>query len=80
MGPLAQFCCMPSEKRMQQKENAPNAPAEKSETPLSETISNAHSSGDGAIRLSEDGLIEPPGETVADAEAHKKGETKQDEY
>lgn len=50
------------------------------EKPLSETISNAHSSGDGALRLSEDGLIEPTGETIADAEAHREAETKEDEY
>lgn len=48
--------------------------------PLSETISNAHSSGDGAIRLSEDGLIEPDGETIADAEAAKESENKGEEY
>lgn len=58
-----------------------NADKDKSkQKPLSETISNAHSSGDGALRLSEDGLIEPTGETIADAEAHKESETKEDEY
>ena len=68
---------------MQPKEGMPNtnSPKEKNQaTPLSETISNAHSSGDGALRLSEDGLIEPTGETIADAEAHKEAQTKQDEY
>ncbi len=65
---------------MQPKENPKNTAPEKSETPLSETISNAHSSGDGSLRLSDDGLIEPSGETIADAEAHKEGETKEDEY
>jgi hypothetical protein len=64
---------------MKQKEDKSNN-RQQSETPLSETISNAHSSGDGSIRLSEDGLIEPSGETLADAEAHKESETKQDEY
>ena len=63
-----------------QKEDSKNSPAKKPEKPLSETIPNAHSSGDGAIRLSEDGLIEPSEETIADAEANKEGETKQDEY
>jgi hypothetical protein len=48
--------------------------------PLSETISNAHSAGDGAIRLSEDGLVEPSGETNADAEAHKEPQPKREEY
>lgn len=65
---------------MQQKQNEKNNRAAERKIPLSETISNAHSSGDGSIRLDEDGLIEPPGETEADAEAHKAGETKQDEY
>jgi hypothetical protein len=64
---------------MQPKEDT-DKNRQQSETPLSETISNAHSSGDGSIRLSEDGLIEPSGETLADAEAHKETETKQDEY
>ena len=64
---------------MQQKEEKTPGP-QPPQKPLSETISNAHSSGDGAIRLSEDGLIEPTGETLADAEAHKDPETKQDEY
>ncbi|HUQ97491.1 MAG TPA: hypothetical protein VM010_07490 [Chitinophagaceae bacterium] len=48
--------------------------------PLSETISNAHSSGDGSLRLSEDGLIEPSGETIADAEANKEAEINSEEY
>ena len=68
---------------MQAKEHNPenNTPKDPNKAiPLSETISNAHSSGDGALRLSEDGLIEPTGETIADAEAHKDAETKQDEY
>ena len=69
--------------KMQAKENNPdnNTPKDPNKAmPLSETIQNAHSSGDGALRLSEDGLIEPTGETIADAEAHKDEETKQDEY
>lgn len=49
-------------------------------TPLSETISNAHSAGDGAIRLSEDGLIEPGGETLGDNEAHKEPQQQPEEY
>jgi hypothetical protein len=66
---------------MQRKEESQNEGKKPAESvPLSETISNAHSSGDGAIRLSEDGLIEPSGETIADAEAHKESETKRDEY
>lgn len=65
---------------MQQKENNQSKDSEKTKTPLSETISNAHSAGDGAVRLVEDGLVEPPGETVADLEARKEGETKQEEY
>jgi len=69
--------------KMQAKEQNPdnNTPKYPNKVvPLSETIPNAHSSGDGALRLSEDGLIEPTGETIADAEAHKDAETKQDEY
>ena len=62
---------------MQQKEQPKAAPEN---PPLSETISNAHSAGDGAIRLSEDGLIEPTGETIADAEAHKEPQPKPEEY
>lgn len=64
----------------------PNEPIKATEkkadetVPLSETISNAHSSGDGAIRLSEDGLIEPGDETIADAEAAKESENKGEEY
>jgi hypothetical protein len=65
------------QENMQRKENAKKEDENK---PLSETIANAHSSGDGAIRLSEDGLIEPTGETIADAEAHKEGESKREEY
>ena len=60
--------------KTRERENQPDL------KPLSETISNAHSSGDGAIRLSEDGLIEPTGETIADAEAHKESQNKRDEY
>lgn len=48
--------------------------------PLSETIPNAHSSGNGALRLSEDGMIEPSGETIADAEADKQPHQEPEEY
>ena len=66
---------------MQTKERpGDNNPKKEQTKPLSETIANAHSAGDGALRLSEDGLVEPTGETIADAEAHKQSETKQDEY
>lgn len=66
-----------------QHENISNNKSGKDKSPdkpLSETIANAHSAGDGALRLSEDGLIEPTGETIADAEAHREEETKEDEY
>lgn len=56
------------------------APENQPAKPLSETISNAHSSGDGSLRLSEDGLIEPTGETIADAEAHKDAPDTEEEY
>ena len=67
---------------MQQKDPVKESDAkpEQNKTPLSETISNAHSSGDGSLRLSEDGLIEPSGETIADAEVHKESESKPEEY
>ncbi len=47
---------------------------------LSDEIKNAHSAGNGALRLSEDGLIEPPGETIADADAAREGTTLEDSY
>ena len=67
---------------MQQKDpvKGPDATSEENKTPLSETISNAHGSGDGSLRLSEDGLIEPSGETIADAEAHKESAGNAEEY
>ena len=68
---------------MQQPENPGNSHTGKMEDKgkaLSETISNAHTSGDGSLRLSEDGLVEPSGETIADAEANKEKERKEGEY
>jgi hypothetical protein len=52
---------------------------ETGERPLSETIPNAHGSGDGSIRMAEDGMIDT-GETIADADANKEPGSIKDEY
>ena len=59
--------------------NKKEADKKTEEVPLSETISNAHSAGNGALRLSEDGLLDT-GETEADAEAHKEQQGNEEEY
>jgi hypothetical protein len=48
--------------------------------PLSETISNAHSSGNGSLRLSEDGLVFPDDITPDEAAAEKKETGESQEY
>jgi hypothetical protein len=48
--------------------------------PLSETISNAHGSGDGSLRLSEDGLVFPDDITPDEAAADKKDAGESQEY
>ncbi len=52
---------------------------EKDKTPLSETISNAHESGDGSLRLEEDGMVEP-GQTIADSDAAKISDEETEAY
>jgi hypothetical protein len=65
---------------MQEKKDTNPKPAEKDKKPLSETISNAHGSGDGSLRLSEDGLVFPDDITPADAAAEKKDAGESQEY
>jgi hypothetical protein len=48
--------------------------------PLSDTISNAHSSGNGSLRLSEDGLVFPDDITPDEAAAQKKETGESQEY
>ena len=64
---------------MQEKKEQNPEPADKNK-PLSETISNAHGSGDGSLRLSEDGLVFPDDITPADAAAEKKDTGESQEY
>jgi hypothetical protein len=60
---------------MQKKPADPNNKTEstgETKIPLSETISNAHGSGDGSLRLSEDGLVFPDDITPNEAAEKKK--------